>query len=147
MFRGRSEHGLDSKGRLSIPARFREILRAKYEEERLIVTNLPECLVAYPLDEWRKLEEEFTRMKFAPPEVLSFQRYFIAGAMECPIDSHGRILIPNNLREEAAIERDVVLSGMLNHFEIWSKVRLEGELRKARDNFESFSRVISQTSH
>ncbi|MEF3168499.1 MAG: division/cell wall cluster transcriptional repressor MraZ [Deltaproteobacteria bacterium] len=145
MFRGRSVHNLDAKGRLSIPARFREVLRAKYGEERLIVTNLPECLVAYPLDEWRILEEEFTRIRFAPPEVLAFQRYFIAGGLECPLDSHGRILLPPTLREPAGIDKEIVLSGMLTHFEIWDKERLDAELKKARENFDSYSRAISGT--
>lgn len=142
MFRGRSVHTLDEKGRLSIPARLRDVLKTKYDG-RLIVTNLPNCLAAYPLDEWRELEESFSNFKLAPPEVVSFQRYFLAGGIECNMDSHGRILLPANLREEAGISKEVVLSGMLKYFEIWSKERLDEELRRAKENFDQYSRLIA----
>jgi len=142
MFRGRSSHVLDAKGRLSIPARFREILRGKYDG-RIVVTNHPACLAAYPFEEWRALEENFAASRFARPEVQSFQRYFLASAEELPVDAQGRILIPPTLREEAGIARDVILLGMLKYFEIWSKDRLGEELRKARENFDQYSRYIS----
>ncbi|MGQ9499145.1 MAG: division/cell wall cluster transcriptional repressor MraZ [Dissulfurimicrobium sp.] len=142
MFRGRSVHTLDEKGRLSIPVRFRDVLKTKYDS-RLIVTNLPSCLAAYPFDEWRELEESFGNFKLAPPEVVSFQRYFLAGGIECNMDSHGRILLPANLREDAEIGKEVVLLGMLKYFEIWSKERLDNELRRAKENFDQYSRLIS----
>lgn len=146
MFRGRSDHTLDAKCRLSIPVRFREVLNTRYEDERLVVTNFPACLVAYPMKEWLALEEEFVKIKFPPPEILAYHRYFLAGGIECPLDSQGRILIPANLRKEAGIDREVVLSGMLTYFEIWSKDRLEPELQKVRVNFDGYSRVISEVS-
>ncbi|WP_181448011.1 division/cell wall cluster transcriptional repressor MraZ [Dissulfurirhabdus thermomarina] len=142
MFRGRSTHSLDAKGRLSIPARFRDVLKAKYDG-RLIVTNLPGCLAAYPYEEWRVLEEQFSRYRLARPEVLAFQRYFLAAAVECPLDGQGRILIPPALRDEAGFQKEVVLSGMLTYFEIWSRERLEAELSKARENFDQYSSVVA----
>jgi MraZ protein len=143
LFRGRSAHVLDSKGRLSIPARFRDILRAKYDG-RLVVTNHPPCLTAYPFDEWRAVEEKFLHETAPTPELLSLQRYFLAAAVECFLDGQGRILLPVNLREEAGIGKEVVLSGMLRHFEIWSKDLLDEELRKVRENFDQYSRIISK---
>ncbi|HID97561.1 MAG TPA: division/cell wall cluster transcriptional repressor MraZ [Thermodesulfobacteriaceae bacterium] len=141
MFRGRSTHVLDSKGRLSIPARFRDILKTRYDG-RLIVTNLPSCLAAYPLEEWRAIEEQFSQFRFGPPEVLSFKRYLLGAAVECPIDGQGRILLPSGLRMEAGLEKEVVLSGLLNYFEIWNKNTLEGELQNAKDNFDQYSSEI-----
>lgn len=144
MFRGRSSHTLDAKGRLSIPSRFKDVLRSRYNSDLLVITTLPTCLAAYPMDEWRKLEENFGRFDLvSPPEVLSFQRYFLAGGIECPVDGQGRTLLPIHLREEAGIDREVVLCGMLKYFEIWSKPALDEELKKARNNFEQHTRLIS----
>ncbi len=141
MFRGRSAHVLDAKGRLSIPARFRDVLKAGYDN-KLIVTNLPSCLAAYPFEEWRKIEEQFAAYSFGPAHIISFKRYFLGAAVECPVDAQGRILIPAVLRKEAGLNREVVLSGMLNFFEIWSKERLDEELASTRDKFEQISTDI-----
>ncbi len=135
---------MDSKGRLSVPARFRDVLRAKYDD-RLVVTNLPNCLVAYPFEEWRTIEDQFTDYKLAPPEVQMFQRYFLAAAVECQMDSQSRILIPAPLRQEAGLTKEVVLSGMLTYFEIWSKEGLEAELKKARENFDQYSSLVAKS--
>ena len=128
---------------MSIPARFRDVLRAKYDN-RLVVTNLPNCLVAYPYEEWRIIEEQFTRYRLAPPEIQMFQRFFLAAAVECQLDSQGRILVPAPLRQEAGLAKEVVLSGMLTYFEIWSRDRLEEELQKARENFDQYSSLVAQ---
>jgi MraZ protein len=145
MFRGRFPHNLDEKGRLSIPARFRDLLRGRYDG-KLIITSVPTHLKAYPLEEWRGIEDEIGRIKMPPPEVVAFQRYFLAGGMECNLDSQNRILIPQNLREETGIDREVMLVGMLNHFEIWNKTQLQDEFAKTRENFDNYSRFISELS-
>ncbi len=142
MFRGRSTHLLDSKGRLSIPARFRDVLRSRYDE-RIMVTNLPNCLVAYPLEVWKEIEAKFTNYAIAPRKVQLFQRYFLASAVQCKLDSHGRILIPSALREEVGLKKEVVLLGILNHFEIWDKEALEAELQQARDSADELSDFVS----
>lgn len=142
LFRGRTTHSLDPKGRLSIPSRFRDVLKAKYSGV-LVVTSVPSCLAAYPIEEWKLLEEGFSRYTFAPPEVISFQRYFLAGGIECPIDSQGRVLIPAFMRQEAGLEKEIVLSGMLTYFEIWNKERLDEELKKGRENFDQYSRLVA----
>ena len=97
MFRGRFEHTIDPKGRVSIPAKFRELLAEKYDD-RLIITNFDRCLVAYPFEEWRTVEEKVTSLSMVKREVKAFQRFFLSGASECPIDKLGRILIPPTLR-------------------------------------------------
>ena len=141
MFRGRSAHVLDAKGRLSIPSRFREVLKVKYDGP-LIVTNLRSCLAAYPFEEWRKIEEQFSRFQFGPPDVLSFKRYLLGAATECPLDGQGRILIPARLREEAGLTRELVLSGMLSYFEIWAKDLLNKDLQHTKENFDLYSTSI-----
>jgi MraZ protein len=142
MFRGRFEHTIDSKGRVSIPAKFRELLAEKYDE-RLILTNFDRCLVAYPFEEWRSVEEKVGSLSMVKREVRAFQRFFISGAAECPIDKLGRILIPPTLRDYAQLGRSVVFNGMLKKFEIWSKDRWQEEIKRSEENFEGMSEALA----
>ncbi len=122
MFRGRYEHGIDTKGRLSIPSKFRELLSASFDD-RLIITNFDGCLWAFPVAEWQKIEEKVASLPQFKEEVKAFQRVFISAAVEAQIDKSGRILIPPTLRDYAGILKDVVLVGMTNRIEIWSRER------------------------
>jgi len=143
MFRGRYEHTIDGKGRLSIPSRFREILTDKYTET-LILTNFGRCLVAYPLEEWEALERKAAALPQLKKEVKAFQRYFISGAGECPLDGQGRILIPPSLRTCAELERDVVIVGLLRKIEIWSKPRWQEAFSQSQESFEENSDVLAE---
>jgi MraZ protein len=142
MFRGRFEHIIDSKGRISIPAKYRELLAEK-DDERLIITNFDRCLVAYPYEEWRNVEEKIGSLSMVKKEAKAFQRFFVSGAAECPIDKLGRILIPPTLRSYAHLEKDVVFAGMLKKFEIWSKERFLEEIRGAEENFEAMGETLA----
>ena len=122
MFKGRFAHSIDGKGRVSIPAKFREILVTNYDE-RLILTNFDGCLWGYPCAEWQKIEERVASLPQFKPEVKALQRVFISAATECPIDKQGRILIPPTLREYAGISRDLIFVGMTKRIEIWSTER------------------------
>lgn len=130
MFRGRFEYTIDSKGRLSIPAKLREVLATRYDE-RLVVTNFDNCLWAYPFAEWTKIEEKVASLPQFMEEVKALQRVFISAAVECPIDKAGRILIPPTLRLYAGLERDVIIVGMITKIEIWSKERWNSVFSKA----------------
>ena len=138
MFRGRFKHTIDSKGRLSIPSKFREILKGSHDE-RLMVANFDNCLYAYPYEEWSLLEDKLSRFSMLRRNVKSFQRFFASGVAECNVDKMGRILIPPPLREYAGLERDVIVIGMLKRIEIWSKKRWEEEIVKAREDIEGLS--------
>ena len=143
MFRGRFEHIIDSKGRVSIPAKFRELIVEKYDD-RLILTNFDRCLVAYPYEEWKVLEERVSSLSMVKKEVKSFQRFFISGAAECPIDKLGRILIPPTLRDHAQLEKSVVFAGMLKKFEIWSKERWIEEIKRSQEDFEGTGATLAE---
>lgn len=140
-FRGRSDHALDPKGRLNIPSRFREVLRHKYDD-RVMVTNWHKCLKAYPFFVWEKFERDIIRQA-AGPEVDSFIRYVISGVTECPLDKQGRILLPSSLRNPFKIEKDVVLAGMIDRFEIWNKEDWEEEWLRTNKSFEELSGKIA----
>jgi len=136
-FRSRSEHNLDAKGRLSIPRRFREVLRSEFSEN-LIVTNWHKCLKAYPMQVWENLEVTLLGQGKKQAGMASFVRYVISGVTECTLDKQGRILVPPALRADFDITKEVILNGMLDHFEIWNKTDWESETRQTRDQFETF---------
>jgi MraZ protein len=143
MFRGRSIHTLDAKGRIRIPTRFRDILKTRYED-RFVITNLDRCLVAYPLQEWEKIEEKLGSLSLVRQDVKAFQRFFISGATECNFDKQGRVLIPQTLREQASLEREVVLAGMLRSFEIWSKDSWDEEIKRAHDDYSQITATLAE---
>lgn len=120
MFRGRYEHSIDPKGRLSIPSKFREILVAN-DDAQVIITNFDHCLWAYPVREWKLIEEKVAALPQFKPEVKALQRFFISAASECPIDPNGRIIIPPPLRKYAELQTEVILVGMTKRIEIWAK--------------------------
>ena len=142
MFRGRSKHTLDEKGRLAIPARFKDTLKLK-EENCLVVTNHLNCLWAFAKDDWRVIEEKAANLSLMDSAVNTYRRYFISGAQECPL-KQGRITIPPDLREIAGLSKDVVLVGELKLFEIWEKSSWEEEFQKARESFTDASQALSE---
>lgn len=143
MFRGSFEHTIDDKGRLSIPAKFREALETTFSPP-LFVTREKECLIAYPADEWRVLEARMSDLPSFDPRVKTFQRFYYGSAQECPIDRAGRILVPPTLRSHAALTRDVVLSGMGKRFEIWSRERYEAMMTAALEDFDSIAQSMGE---
>ena len=143
MFRGRSIHTLDAKGRIRIPTRFRDILKTRYDD-RFVITNLDRCLIAYPLQEWETIEEKLGSLSLVRQDVKAFQRFFISGATECSFDKQGRVLIPQTLREHASLEREVILAGMLRSFEVWSKDFWTEEIKRAQDNFTQITSTLAE---
>ena len=118
MFRGRHDHTIDTKGRLSIPSGFRqEILRRS--ENPPILTNFKNYLALYPYEDWLMIERNLMKKSKLRPDVLAYTRFVISGSSECPIDSQGRILVPPALREHAKLEKKVTLAGVLDCIEIW----------------------------
>ena len=146
MFKGRHYHTLDSKGRLSIPSRFREVL-SEHQEDVLILTNFDTCLLGFTREEWSLLEEKIRGQSMFSnmlrKDVRAFVRYFFSGASECPLDKQGRILIPPSLREFAALEKEVVLAGLANRIEIWSREKWAVYLKESQENFEDIAAKLA----
>jgi MraZ protein len=126
MFRGSHPHTLDDKGRIIIPTRFRELIRAG-GNDAIMVTGMDRCLFAYTLDEWGTIEARILARAENSDTMRRFRRFFVGNAHECQFDRQGRVLIPPQLRAYAALEKEIVLVGVLNHFEIWSKENWERE--------------------
>lgn len=117
MLIGEYKHVVDSKGRIILPSKFREELG-----ERFILTKgLDNCLFGYSLKEWAVLEEKLKKLPLTSKEARTFLRFFFAGASECEVDKQGRVLIPQNLREYAGIQKEVFIIGVMTRIEIWSE--------------------------
>jgi MraZ protein len=142
MFRGRSKHTLDEKGRLAIPTRFREIL-TKRNDSCLVLTNHYSCLWAFARDDWRSIEERAASLSLFDAAVNTYRRYFISGAQECLL-KQGRITIPPDLREIAGLKKEVVLVGELKLFEIWDKEKWDAEFEKVMTDFPKVSQALSE---
>jgi MraZ protein len=137
-FRGRSEHNLDGKGRLNIPTRFREVLRRRYEDDRLMVFPWLHCLKAYPMARWEELELNLLNTGKKQPETVKMVRYMVGGVVECPLDKQGRILLPGKMRTDCDIDREIMISGMISYFEIWNKATWEADNQPSAEDFRSF---------
>ncbi|GBE15658.1 cell division protein MraZ [bacterium BMS3Abin14] len=142
LFRGRFEHTIDDKGRLAIPARFRDVI-AENHNGRLIITNLPYCLVIYTPDRWEILESKASRLSTLKSNVQGFLRYFYSGATECEMDKQGRVLVPPTLRKAAELDKHVVMAGMLHKIEIWSRQRWDEEIQRAVENFDQIAEELA----
>ena len=119
MFRGSSYQTIDLKGRIIVPARFRE--RIVSGGGNVVVSRLDNCLVAYPESAWQKVEAKIESIAVRSPAMRRFRRIFAGSAAECTCDKQNRILIPPALREYAMLQKDIVLAGVLSHFEIWAR--------------------------
>ena len=117
MFMGEYSHTIDTKGRLIIPSKFREELGETF----VVTKGLDGCLFVFSDEEWKAFEIKLKSLPFTNKNARQFARFFVAGATPCELDKQGRILLPATLREFAGLEKDVVLTGMLNRIEIWSK--------------------------
>jgi MraZ protein len=137
IFRGRFEYTIDPKGRVNIPSRFREQL-SETDMETVVITNYSGCIYAYPAVEWERIEEKLAaKVSSVNKKKNAFVRFFVGGAVEVVPDKQGRILIPPSLRSYAGLDRDVVILGMPNRFEIWDQQRWDVEIsRFEKEGFE-----------
>ena len=119
MFMGEYNHTIDSKGRLIVPSKFRELLGSEF----VVTKGLDGCLFVYPNEEWAAIEEKFKSIPLTTKDARKFSRFFFAGATSCEVDKQGRILLPQVLREYAGLQKDVVLAGVLGRIEIWDQGR------------------------
>jgi MraZ protein len=127
MFRGSSFHTIDAKGRVIIPARFRDLIRTD-GADGLMISRMDNCLVGFPFKEWHNIETKILAMAEKNDNMRRFRRIFIGGAFDCTCDKQDRILIPPSLRQYAQLEKEIVLVGVLDHFEIWSRVNYDKEM-------------------
>lgn len=143
MFRGRYQHSIDPKGRLSVPAKFRDVL-AQYEGTLIVVPN-DNALEVHPLEEWQRLENRINEQSQFDPEVRKLGRLYISRAKDVDIDGAGRILVPPDSRQQAGLGKDVTLVGPgRRFFEIWDRPRFEEYERTNGDGLPSLFERLSR---
>jgi len=139
MFYGEHEHSIDNKGRLIIPSKFREAVK-EYDIHKFYITRgLDKCLFLFTENEWKAQEGKFKSISFTRPEARKFNRLFFSGASEIECDKQGRILVPKYLKDFAGIKRDVMIIGVSNRIEIWSREVWKGYYESSKESFEDIA--------
>ena len=144
MFYGEFLHSIDSKGRLILPAKFREVAKAHFIEKFFVTRGLDGCLFMFSEEEWRAQESKFKAIPFTKQQARTFNRLYFSGAVEVDFDAQGRILIPHYLKEFAQVKRDVVIVGVSNRIEIWSKEKWESFYGNSRQSFEEIAEKLME---
>lgn len=135
---GEFQHTVDPKGRLIVPAKFREGLGETF----VVTKGLDNCLFVYPMEEWKNLEQKLKALPFTRADARAFVRFFFSGATECELDKQGRILLPSNLRQFAKLEKEVVVIGVSSRVEIWSREEWEKYSNDAEVSYEEIAEKI-----
>lgn len=138
MFIGEYSHSIDSKNRLIVPSKFREILNGKF----IMTKGLDGCLYIYTMDEWKRLELKLKTLPITNKDARAFTRFFFSGASEMEIDKQGRILIPQNLKEYASIEKEIISIWVSTRIEIWSKEKWN-EYNDSNIDYDSIAEKMS----
>ena len=122
MFRGECSLNLDPKGRLAVPSRYRERLADDCGGRVIITISLLErCLVIYPFPDWQRIEDDVRKLPALDPKAQAISHLLIGHANECELDAHGRVLVPQSLREFAGLQKRVRVIGQVRKFEIWDE--------------------------
>jgi MraZ protein len=140
VFLGEYEHTIDDKGRLAIPARFRDALN----EGVVITRGFDRCLMGFPRGVWEELAQQVSRLPIGSEETRQLQRMLFSGAADMSLDKQGRILIPQNLREFAELGDQAIIAGLNRHFEIWSPRRWQNVLSAMDANASMFAQKLAE---
>jgi MraZ protein len=139
MFMGEYQHSVDAKGRLIVPAKFREQLGENF----VITRGLDQCLFGYTMDEWIKIEDKLKELPVTKKDARAFTRFFFSGASEVELDKQGRVNIPSTLISYAKLEKECVILGVSNRFEIWSKDAWEEYFTASEDSFNDIAENLA----
>lgn len=146
MFKGRYDHSVDGKGRASLPARFRETIVGLHDDRVVLTYALDQRhphLDVYSYSGWRQFEEKLAAKPMFDPSVIALKRLYVANAIECQIDGHGRILIPQPHREHASIEQEVAWLGMNRLIELWRPSTWAAAEEEARGRIDEVRRDLA----
>jgi len=142
MFYGEYLHSIDRKGRLILPAKFREVAKANFIEKFFVTRGLDKCLFMFSEEEWRAQEQKFKTLPFTKQQARTFNRIYFSGAVEVTVDKQGRILLPQYLKDFAEIKREVVIVGVSNRIEIWAKDKWQEFYGTSRPSFEEIAEKL-----
>lgn len=139
MFIGEFHHNIDDKSRLAIPAKFRDAFR----EGAVVTRGLDTCLFLYAKAEWETLAEQFANLPLAQADTRAFARFMLAGAMALEVDTQGRILLPDYLKNYAGISRNVVIAGLYRRLELWDAARWSAYTAKTEASANEIAERLS----
>lgn len=142
MFIGEYHHSIDTKGRLIIPAKFREELGEKF----IITRGIENCLFAYSAESWKEIVNKLESLPFTKKDARQFVRFFLSGATEAEFDKQGRINITSPLVSYAKLEKECVIIGTGNRLEIWSKQEWDNFFNSAKDNMSDIAENLFNES-
>jgi MraZ protein len=142
VYYGEYLHSIDRKGRLILPARFREVSKANFIEKFYVTRGLDKCLFMFSEEEWKQQETKFKSIPFTKQQARTFNRLYFSGAVEVLPDKQGRILIPQYLKDFADIKRDVAIVGVSNRIEIWSRQVWQEFYGNSRQSFEEIAEKL-----
>lgn len=139
MFMGEYTHSIDSKGRLIIPAKFREQLGTHF----IVTRGLDGCLFGYPLDEWEELQEKLRALPLTKRDARAFVRFLYSAATDCEFDKQGRINLPATLCQYANLQKKCVVVGVANRLEIWSAEKWDQFTDTTEDDFDQIAEDLN----
>ncbi len=133
-------HSIDSKGRLIVPSKFREILG----DDFVITKGLDGCLFLYPVDEWKIFEQKLRTLPLTNKNARTFTRFFLGSAVDGTLDKQGRVLISSALRSFAGLDKEVVLVGVLERVEIWDKAKWDENNAVVEENMDDIASQMEE---
>ncbi|MDD3374667.1 MAG: division/cell wall cluster transcriptional repressor MraZ [Candidatus Omnitrophica bacterium] len=142
MFYGEHTHGIDRKGRLILPARFRDVAKENGIDRFFLTRGLDKCIFMFTEYEWAAQEQKFKGMSFTKRESRSFNRMFFSGAVDVSPDKQGRFIIPVYLKDFAQIKKDVIVIGVSNRIEIWDQKVWKDFYSDSQSSFEQTAENI-----
>jgi len=146
MFYGEFFHSIDRKGRLIMPAKFREAAKGNFVERFYITRGLDKCLFMFAEEEWKAQEQKFKAVSFTKQESRIFNRLYFSGAVEMVPDRQGRVLLPQYLKDFADIKKDIVIVGVSNRIEIWANVHWQEFYSNWRKSFEEIAEKLIESA-
>ena len=146
MFRGQFIHSVDAKGRISLPARFRDVLVGDSNAGFIIAPAVFDpCLHVWPMKTWEEFEQQVSKLPSLDPHAVRYRRMYVSAAVECELDKAGRVLVPPHLRERAELDKSEALwAGMGRNLELWSRARWDAALEMAPSEMDSFRLAVEQ---
>ena len=142
MFIGQHTYSIDSKGRISIPAKLRKQIPPEANDTIVMTRGLSKCIALYPLDEWKRIEENLLKLNEFQPDEVRFIRMFTQYATEDVMDSQSRILIPPLLIEYAQIEKEVLIIGALKTIEVWNPKLYDEYQKQSQLTYEEIAAKV-----
>ncbi len=140
MFIGEYNHNLDSKGRMAIPAKFRNLLK----KGAVVTKGLDNCLFLYPKEKWEEMARKFADLPISQSKARAFARHLLAGAAQVEFDNQGRITLPDYLRQFAGLKKKVIVAGLYDRLEIWDEANWNKYKKDAEKDSSNIAEALGE---